>query len=245
MPYRFVTERADYTDFSSGQVFYSQPGRPAFPARLASEIFQRCLAIREANPLTKPITIYDPCCGGAHHLCVLAFLHWESIGRIIASDVDAEAVQLAQWNLGLLTVGGMDRRIEELLGMLEQYGKESHRATLESARGLREQLVANKTKIDAQIFQANALNGEEIKRGLQGQKIDVVFADVPYGQHSQWQGAGEKPIEAMLDALLDALSPDSLVAIAADKGQKIGHERYQRVEQFKVGKRQVGILKVL
>jgi hypothetical protein len=244
MPYRFVTERADYTDFSSGQVFYSQAGRPAFPARLASEIFQRCLAIRKANQLTNPITIYDPCCGAAHHLDVLAYLHWDSIGRIVASDIEAGAVELARRNLSLLSLNGMDRRIDELFNLLQQYGKESHQESLKSAQTLREQLAAAKTEIETRVFQANALSSDEMKRGLQGQPVDVVFADVPYGQQSPWLGvAGANPLGGMLEALLSVLQPTSLVAIAADKAQKISHAGYKRVEQLKLGKRQAAILR--
>jgi len=36
MPYRFATERRDYSDYSSGRVFYGAPGYPAFPVRLVS-----------------------------------------------------------------------------------------------------------------------------------------------------------------------------------------------------------------
>ena len=43
MEYKFASERTNYTDLASGNVFYSLPGHPAFPVRLASEIYQRCL----------------------------------------------------------------------------------------------------------------------------------------------------------------------------------------------------------
>jgi hypothetical protein len=49
----------------------------------------------------------------------------------------------------------------------------------------------------------------------------------------------------MLDALLGILSPSSIVAIASDKQQKARHERFQRLEQFQVGKRRVVILKTI
>lgn len=59
MPYRFATERRDYSDYASGKVFYALPGCPAFPVRLASEIFQRCLEIRAAEDATQPCVLYD------------------------------------------------------------------------------------------------------------------------------------------------------------------------------------------
>jgi len=39
------------------------------------------------------------------------------------------------------------------------------------------------------------------------------------------------------------LSGSSIVAIASDKGQKVSHDHYQRVEQFQIGKRRVVILR--
>jgi hypothetical protein len=46
----------------------------------------------------------------------------------------------------------------------------------------------------------------------------------------------------MLTALLPLLAADAVVAVAADKGQTIAHEAYQRLDKFRVGKRQVAIL---
>jgi antitoxin HigA-1 len=31
MPYRFATEKNDYSDYAGGHVFYGTPGQPAFP----------------------------------------------------------------------------------------------------------------------------------------------------------------------------------------------------------------------
>ena len=61
MPYQHALERQDYTDLSSGRVLYNQPGAPAFPVRLASEILQRCLTLREADGNASPCQIFDPC----------------------------------------------------------------------------------------------------------------------------------------------------------------------------------------
>src|SRR5512146_2476527 len=103
MQYKYAKEQQDYSDFSSGRVFYSLPGHPAFPVRLGSEIFQRCIAYRKAiHGNSAPCTLYDPCCGAAYHLSVLAYLHGESIREVIVSDIDKKAVELARRNLRLL-----------------------------------------------------------------------------------------------------------------------------------------------
>jgi 23S rRNA (guanine2535-N1)-methyltransferase len=159
MQYKYATEQLNYSDFSSGRVFYSLPRHPAFPVRLASEIFQRCLAHRtQIYGNTTPCTLYDPCCGAAYHLSVLGFLHGEHIQKVIGSDIDERAVALAARNLGLLHRDGLDERSRELSGMVDQYGKESHREALRSASVLAEKLTAfpEGHVLDTHVFQASA-----------------------------------------------------------------------------------------
>jgi tRNA G10 N-methylase Trm11 len=244
MQYKYTTEQADYSDLSSGRVFYSLPGHPAFPVRLASEIFQRCLAHRG---VAEPAALYDPCCGAAYHLSVLAYLHGQGIRAIIASDIDEKAVALAKRNLGLLSTQGLENRITEISNMLEQYGKDSHRDALRSALALKEKIFNRKHPIETRVFQASAVDAQTISHNIAPRSVDIVFTDVPYGQHSRWRDAqGSEPtdpLRSMLDALLGILSPASIVAITSDKQQKAAHEAYQRLEGFQVGKRRVVILK--
>jgi 23S rRNA (guanine2535-N1)-methyltransferase len=248
MQYKYAKENLDYSDFSSGRVFYSLPGHPAFPVRLASEIFQRCVAHRAAiYGNTAPCVLYDPCCGAAYHLSVLGYLHGKHIREIIGSDIDEKAVTLAGRNLGLLRRNGLEERIRDLSMMFEQYGKESHREALQSASTLKEKLFALTVKhpLETRVFQASATDKSAITNHIQRQSVDIAFTDVPYGWHSQWRESDDfsNPIRSMLDALLEVLSASSIVAVASDKQQKAAHERFQRLEQFQVGKRRVVILK--
>jgi tRNA G10 N-methylase Trm11 len=242
MQYKYAKELVDFSDLASGRVLYSLPGHPAFPVRLASEIFQRCIAIRGDS---SPCVLYDPCCGAAYHLSVLGFLHREHIHEIIGSDVDEKAVALAKQNLGLLTAAGLDRRIDQISELLKQYGKESHAEALASAEKLKNRLpsAALKTK----TFQASATDGKALLENIEPNSIDIVLTDVPYGQGSNWAHAegSPNPLWSMLEALRPILSSSGLAAIISDKGQKAAHENYQRVEQFQVGKRRVTILKPL
>ncbi len=45
MAYRYALVRENYEDLASGGGLRSAPGFPAFPVRLASEMFQRALAL--------------------------------------------------------------------------------------------------------------------------------------------------------------------------------------------------------
>jgi len=247
MQYKYVKEQLDYSDFASGRVFYSLPGHPAFPVRLASEIFQRCVASRASiYKVSTPCTMYDPCCGVAYHLSVLAYLHGENIREIIASDVDEKAVALAKRNLSLLSIVGLDERIREISELYEQYGKNSHKDALESAQILKNKL-SQKPTIEMRVVQANATDNQKIASHIPPGSVDIVFTDIPYGQHSYWRDSESNelsnPLESMLSTLRGALSPTSIVAIVSDKRQKASHENYQRLEQFQVGKRRVVILK--
>ena len=193
MPYLHALEDLDYTDYSGGRVLYSQPGQTALPVRLASEILQRCLAIRTRAGLAGPCTLHDPCCGGAYHLTALGFLHGRHIAAITASDISQEALDLAGRNLSLLTLAGLDRRIAEITGYVDLYGKLSHRAALLSAQKLRRDLseMLAARPMPVHLFQADAFNRQAIQVGLAGQTIDLVISDVPYGWKSSWAHPSE------------------------------------------------------
>jgi tRNA G10 N-methylase Trm11 len=193
-----------------------------------------------------PCTLYDPCCGAAYHLSTIAYLHWDSICRMICSDIDEKAVQLAERNLGLPTPGGMERRSREISAMVRLYDKESHKDALESITRVQE-LVNRLTTvrpIQTHVFRANATQAASLREGLTDIFIDEIFTDIPYGQHSRWdQTHLPNPAWAMLEALFEFKSPKSILAKASDKPQKIAHEKYKRLDKFQLGKRQVVILR--
>ena len=253
MPYQFVPQDQDYSDYAGGRVLYSLPGLPAFPVRLASEIFLRAYArIQAARPAEseKRLTLYDPTCGGAYHLTTLGLLHGQAIGAILASDVDANALALAQRNLGLLSLDGLERRQQELRRLFDRFGKESHAQALSSAAVLRDK-IESAAPIRTRVFQADALKPDAVQNGLAGETAHLVISDIPYGQLSGWRlpenpmPDDPSPVWRLLEALLPALAENAIVAIAADKSQKIAHAGFRRVERFQIGKRQVSLLTLI
>jgi hypothetical protein len=245
MPYLFATQNLDYSDYSSGRVIYNLPGAPAFPIRLASEILQRA---RQLLGTKRPLALYDPTCGGAYHLTALGFLHGEWIESISASDIDPEALALARRNLGLLSPRGLEQRVNEIEKMLEQFGKPSHADALRSAATLSSRLKQAGREIPSHTFLANALDRNAVRQGLVLDAVDLVISDIPYGNLSNWQSAetGSQTVQPalwqMLDALLPILGEQAIVAIAADKRQKVAHTGYRRAGHFGIGKREVTFL---
>lgn len=243
MAYRFATQKEDYTDLSSGHVLYSKPGYPAFPVRLISEIFQRCIALRQRQNSHDPIKLYDPCCGSAYHLAVLGILHRPQLATIIASDIDAVAVNLATRNLSLLTPAGLATRQKSIARDWQQFGKPSHRLALNNV-GILAQRMAGYDALPSRCFVADATKPNAIATALT-RKVDLVISDVPYGQRSIWQGTAQQddPIWHLLNELLPVLHFQSIVAIAANKAQKAAHGAYQRNGRFRHGKRMITFLK--
>jgi len=249
MPYQFATERPDYSDLASGRVLYSLPGHPAFPIRLGSEILQRCLALRAA-PLR---VLYDPCCGTGYLVTVLGYLHAESLGALIASDVDEKAVALARRNLDLLRPDGLARRTAELAALGLQYGKESHQQALVSAQVLRARVESLAARpLPTRVFTANALDQRALLEHLPQASVDLVLTDVPYGGHSRWVAApGADPLAALLSALRGVMAPGGMLALISDKAQKVPRTDplgvpkeacWRRLDHFQMGKRKIEIL---
>jgi len=250
MQYKYAKTLLDYSDLASGRVFHSLPGHPAFPVRLASEIFQRCMANRERiYKDSTPCSLYDPCCGTAYHLSVLAYLYGEHIREVIGSDIDSKAVTIAKRNLDLLSIAGLDQRIGEISQLLELYGKDSHKDALSSGHILKNRIsaITQEHPIITKVFKADATDRTTILKNIKPNSVDIIFTDIPYGQHSHWQSSESNqllnPIGSMLNALTSIISSESVVAIVSDKKQKVSHESFQRIEKFQIGKRRVVILR--
>jgi 23S rRNA G2445 N2-methylase RlmL len=241
MTYQYAVERADYADLASGKVFYNQARQPSFPIRLTSEIFQRCKAIRAEHGKHEASVVYDPCCGSGYLLGTLGFLHAEHIRRLIGSDIAADVLRTAEMNLSLLSVAGLEQRRQAIEKMLAEYGKESHREALAAIERMKPRV--ERIKIETSAFVADTTDAAAIEIALETERVDIVIADVPYGQQVTWQGDHQaEPILRMLGALRSVLAQHAVVAICADKAQKVAHPDFRRVDQFQIGKRRIWLL---
>ena len=93
---------------------------------------------------------------------------------------------------------------------------------------------------------------EAILRHAMPHSVDLVIADVPYGQRSGWHGAAAipsvgssptpSPVWRLLEALRPIVAPHGIVAIAANKEQRVRHERYRTLEHLRLGKRHTVLL---
>lgn len=242
MSYIFETEDKSYEDFASGRVLYNQLGATSFPVRLGSEIFLRCERILHKAGAGGPYSIYDPCCGGAYLLTTIGLLHGERISKIFASDIDSKMVVLAQRNLSLLSLSGIEQRIRQIRKMITNYDKVSHYDALQSAVNLKESLIARSTQIATISFVADATKEKYIK-----DKVNIVIADLPYGKLVHWGDMQDESIaiRGLLDSFISVLAQKSVIAIVSGKKASFKHEHYQRVEWFQIGKRKVTFLQLV
>ncbi|QPC83505.1 hypothetical protein G4Y79_03735 [Phototrophicus methaneseepsis] len=231
MKYQYVMERENYEDLAAGRVLISHGGATSFPVRLASEIFQRCAAQLQLDRLR----LYDPCCGSGYLLTILGFLHGDQIKSLHGSDVDAAAVSIASSNLGLLTQVGLGQRRQAIAQMAHDYGKQSHQDALQSADMLRRQLPQ-------QAINTGAWVADAAQRTICQGCVDLLIADLPYGQLVTWAGTAADPAYALLEAQYLVLGPGGLAAIISDKKQKPAHPGYERLLNDTLGKRRITIL---
>ena len=231
MEYRYG-KNDNYEDYASGRVLYQYKGITNFPVRLACEIFGRCLSYTRKET---GICIYDCCCGGAYMLTVLGFLNARVIDHIIASDISQHAIEVSRANLELLTLSGMDKRLNQIRELKDQYQKVSHAEAEISAVRLRKQI--ENEKIEITVFQADALSG------LRLEVIpDIILTDVPYGDLVSWQGAEDGSVNQLLDHIYPLCGRDTIIGICMDKSQKNTNPKFRRLERQQIGKRRFEIL---
>lgn len=233
MIYKFINRKNSYEDLASGRVLYNFPGLTAFPARLADEITQRCFANLEKLNCKGPFILYDPCCGGGYLLATIGFLHKNKIAKIMASDYSIEVLNQAKRNLSLLQIEGLEARINAIKELLQLYNKDSHKQALESAIRLKDIIVNSAISIECSTNDITAKSEAKFK-------ADIIITDLPYGDLTSWKTENFNPIEAFFSNIIPYLKPKkSILAVIHTKNQKLVSPLLEKIESFKVGKRQV------
>ncbi|SDZ42223.1 RRNA methyltransferase AviRa [Evansella caseinilytica] len=238
MKFKYEVEKKDHRDFSSGRVLINAPQTPAFPVRIASEIMSRCLSYINSNDC---ISIYDPCCGGAHLLTVIGFLYREKIERVYGTEIDIKAVGYAKRNLNLLTSNGLFQRKKNILQNYNKFGKVSHLEALQSVKRLISTTLDSNHIKDIQCLDWDITSSKPpVFRN-----INIVITDLPYGNMAIWKGTKNmNPIEQMLKNVYYTLDlNNAVVSIICDKNQKVEHEWFEQVKRLKHGKRQFTFLR--
>ncbi|WP_010269129.1 hypothetical protein [Paenibacillus senegalensis] len=244
MNYRYESDPQSYEDFASGRVLYNTRGMTAFPVRLASEIVQRAFQILRGHDLEGPYHLYDPCCGGAYLLTVVSMLHGSHIRKLTASDIDTALLETAKRNLALLSRQGMEQRRTQLMELYEEYGKPSHREALESLARLKERNQSH-GQFNIHIFSQDVTADHWTHQPdiPIHEKVDLLLTDLPYGQLADWSGNRPDPLGDFFANVYPLLRPgQSVLAVIANKGPKLQHDQYDRVQYGKIGKRQFALM---
>ncbi|NUP14865.1 MAG: rRNA methyltransferase [Streptomyces sp.] len=232
--YRHAVERIDSSDLACGVVLHSAPGYPAFPVRLATEIFLRAKALL---PGDGPVTLWDPCCGSGYLLTVLGMLHRGSLRRVIASDVDPAPLELAAKNLALLSPDGLTARELQRREQSERFAKPSYLEAAHAAGRLRERLTADGGALPFTIRTADVFDPRSLSAVVAGSAPDVVLTDLPYGERTHWEGqVPGQPVTGMLRSLASVLPAHAVIAVT-DRSRKIPVAPVRTLERLKIGTR--------
>lgn len=230
MSYRLALDRDDHRDLASGSVLRSAPGYPAFPVRLADELFGRAAS---HLPAGRPVALWDPCCGSGYLATVVGVLHRDRLRSIRYTDVDPGAVELAERNASLLTTAGLAHRHDELAARAAEFGKASHAEAAEAAGRLARRLRADGGDLPTRVAVADVFNPPS----LLDDPPDLVLTDVPYGRQTAWNNApGEDPIGDLVRALTRVLADDAVIALCA-RARRISVGGARALERVRLGTR--------
>lgn len=244
MIYKYATGKLDYSAFASGSVFASRKGMVGFPVRLMHELIGRSISLLKRNRITGPYGLYDPCCGTCVHLVCAAILYTHEIGVVAASDLETSAIEISRKNLALLTKENMLSRAKELGELSVRFNKDQYQIASENAHRLAQVLAAVLVK-PTNCFRANTLIPEEINNGLGKWQPEIIFADLPYGQYSDWQGIPDEisfPFYRFQEVLSRIIHPAGIACIVTQKGTNPIHPLFEVKQNINSGKRRIRLL---
>ncbi len=231
------TEKQDFSFLASGNIIKHFSGMPCFPVRLNIELFERAYRLINKDK----INIYDPCCGSAFSLTVLGMMCQPKINCLYGSDINENCIEAARCNMSLIKKEGLLKSTNKFLS--EKSATPQRRIELEkSIEKLMPYLVNPEIRFD--IFSHDILvNSPDIN-----EKIDYVFADIPYGTMTDWESdefLSDKPVDSLLHNIVPILNNNSIVTICGTKDIKIKSDIFRRVCKIKAGKRLIYMLQLI
>jgi 23S rRNA (guanine2535-N1)-methyltransferase len=235
-----MTGQQIHGDLASGWVLHSAPGFPAFPVRLAEEMFLRSIEYCGRDR----VALWDPCCGSGYLVTALALLRRVRLTEVICSDISTDAVALASRNLRLLTDDGLTEREQVLRRRAEEFGKRSYAEAAEAAVRLRAALDVAGGDLPARAEVADAFDPASLSEAVRHSTPDLVITDVPYGRQTGWAGSaadGEDHIARLVEAITD-VAPHAIVAVCASARKIPVPGRRTALSRFRVGSRAVLIV---
>ena len=241
MRFLFETTKRDFSDLAGGRVLYSVVGAAPPPVRLICEVFQRCASLLEDSGVYRPLVVYDPLCGTGYLLTVIGFLHRDRIVELWGSDINADLVAIAEANLSLLSESGILARERWLREQAAQFNKPSHAEAVHSVVRLR-RLVESRAEPIVRCHLADALC--EIPPVVNVRRVDLVFADLPYGNLADWHEADSlecPPEEAFMQRCASWMRPGAILAAFTSKKQHLEHSAFRRRMRLRHGRRQVWV----
>lgn len=242
MEYRYAP-RDDHRDLASGAVLRSRPGMPAFPVRLARELFGRARS-HLADP-GAPLALWDPCCGSAQLLVALGLSERAHLRQVVGSDVDPEMLDLARTNGRLLTVAGLAARERELRAEHERHGRPAHREAAEAARRLADGLACAGGDLPFAVHRADALDRVAVGEMVAHVRPDLVLADLPHGRMVSWSDTDDdvEAIGRLAATLGAALADDAVVVLVARSRRAPLPPGTRALERLRTGHRSAAIVR--
>ena len=226
---RFEYVEADsFEDVGSGTVLHSAPGFPGFPARLALELFDRARAMTSRER----VTLWDPMCGAGGLVAAIALRRRAQLEHVIATDVDAAAVELARRNLALVDSDALLKRADEL----ESQGAASTRT--QAARNLASAVGSPPLPFTTGVVDVTAA---ESVAAFSCPPADIVITDIPYGTQTTWNSTTSSPLPTMIEALRSRLPAHAVIVLTGPDRNSFA-DCPTPLRSFKHGRRVIKLL---
>lgn len=228
MAYKYILESNSLEYMSPWLAVHQLPWNPNFPIKITYDLFNRCLKYISKS---KGLVVYDPCCWSWYLLLSLWVFFPDKVWWLYWSDINNKSLEIAAKNLSLLSRQWQSSRKLEI----EQWNKKNKVDSIHALEKIQTQLWKNSTKYE--IFFRDILSWKTSRQV----SPDLILADVPYNNMTSWEWTN--PINILLSVLEENLKTWTIIAIIHNLPKKVIHDKYNKLEAYKIWKRKIVILK--